>query len=416
MCLNINSKKENGFTLIEMMIATAVASIIGLGIAIYLSQQQRTVKQIESNLRMNHIARQVQRGLGDVKTLLYSAQNSSAPGNQALATCIQATASNNWCKATDPSKPQSFDLIFPVNGNASPAQLDANTLAGHDIGVGPGPSYYQLMNGTHCSRIGSMSPHCNVLVRAFFWATCPPPAGASQGTPGFTQSSCPRAETLHFLYQVSYSPKSGAAGTFDLKVSNIPDDKAFYANGTSGTLSTRGAITISASAFPYTPAAPIVCPKNSTVTGVVNGVAQCACMYPYKQIDPFCKAGVNATSCACTDIQKQCATDERYRGMCPATGGGNCSPGDIICCQVFTQWVPATVGCQQGGRVETVKLVPVDASTSQDACTAASECKIGKWGGTCQVTVNCNEMQLCVYDFVPAGAPPGTTLNCGGGH
>lgn len=424
MFLKKNKNKELGITLVELMIGLGIAGMISVGVATYLSQQQRTVKQLKSNLRMTTIARQVQRAISDPKVISFSAgqagQQGVGPGNIALLNCIksvsQSLADKTSCTSTDPQKQISFDLILPIKGGAPAytlAERDQNTIAGHDVGVSPGPALYKMLDGTHCTRSsvtatgGNAAPlkGCNIQVRAFFWATCPgavPFSGdvlqTTPQAPDFAAPSCPTAQTLHLHYQVSYT--GVGEGSYKLLTSNIPDDKVFYEPGTKKP-STAGAITISVSSLPPPTSTPLFCPTNSTMTGVVNGQPVCKCMYPYKAV-----AGCTGLlgPCACTDVQKTCSPEQRYRGIDTS--------GNTICCDVKCEWrdvnpaMPGS-GCRQGGWVEEIQPVPAAGLTS--SCVAVSECKIGKWGGTCTVPVTCTEKHKCCYDYDPSG---GSSLSC----
>jgi len=441
MAFRKSKKKAGGLTLIELMMGMAITAMIGLGISTYLSYQQATVKQIESNLRMTTIARQVERAISNVKVLTFSVQNSNQPGNNALFNCIRTTQSaiqaGTSCTTTNAQAQQSFDLILPIYspGPFSAAQLDQNTIAGHDFNIAKGPSHYQLADGVHCSRLLNVLPAtCNISVRAFFWATCPPGSGASSGQASFAPSQCPAAQSIHLHYQVSYTPSgaAGSTGTFVLKMDNVPDDRVFYANGVNGKPSTSGAMTLAVNAFPVLAVpAPTACPTNATATSVVNGEPICTCMYPFQPV-AGCIPGVTAKNCACTDNKRTCSPDTRYRGIDLS--------GNIICCPVYCEQLnidplnPMT-GCKQGGWVESIEVpqqtppmswtqlfqywmqfgtLPPPSLPPDLKCSASTECKIGKWGGTCQMPVTCNEAVKCCYDYVPAGSP-GTFGACNSG-
>ena len=440
------NRKSSGVTLVEVSIAIAVTGIVVMAIAAYLSQQQKSVKLLESTLRMTSIAQAVQRALADPAVISFSAYNGHGPGNMQLQNCIAPPSSkfnsktlkwNNapFCTATNPAAQVSFDLILPIKGGApiTPAAVEKNTVAGSSNN----PALYKILDGTTCAR-GTNSPACNLKVTAHFWATCPPvqsgignfqsQTGVAGGTknyqgpggPQFTGAICPAAQSINLRFQVAYAPGPGADLKNVLKIPNIPPDKIFKAQPT------FGAITIPVNTIPG-PANPLLfCPTNSTLIGVKNGVPECQCMFPYKKA-PGCVAG---ETCACIDVDKTCTANERYRGI-------NINTGDIICCPVYCVDVKVDsssgpAGCGIGGWIESITpeyvpppptVAPTNPSAAsgggaappplqivQSSCGATQLCQLGKWGGSCSAEVKCIDHYKCCYEY---GGTTGSACNSG---
>jgi hypothetical protein len=428
-----------------MMMTTAIVGVVALAAATYMSQQQRTVKDVESHLRIVDIANKIQQTITNPTILRNSADLGSAPGNIQLRNCLATTASalanGTSCTATDPQHQVTFDLILPIRPPTivNIASIESNTKAGENSK----PALYKILDGTQCPRSATSDPQCNLRVKAYFWATCPadltflgPTQTETPGrrgrpslvtnstsTPTFAPTVCSRAQTINVRYQVTFSQNATTgAGTTLHNIPNVPDDKLFWTDPSRNTTTTFGAVTLPVSLFPGPSVSPIACPTNSSLIGVVDGVPKCACMFPFKPA-PGCVAG---QTCACIDIDRHCAPDERYRGID--------LNGNIICCPVYCQTVVVTSssstpkGCRTGGWIESIKEIWPTTSVSRTvmqngvpvttnittaykgSCMSDSECSLGKWGGSCSTNVICKESYNCCYEY---GGTTGALCNSG---
>ena len=80
--------KESGITLPDLLVGTAIASMVG-GLSItFLSQQTKTVNKITYASKMRVVAKQIEAAAGRPDVLAASATLSSMRGNFELRNCI----------------------------------------------------------------------------------------------------------------------------------------------------------------------------------------------------------------------------------------------------------------------------------------------------------------------------------------
>lgn len=407
-------------TLVELMIAIGITVTLSLGIATFVSQQQRTVRDMQVNLRTKEIAQRIERALSDPNVIRASSVFSNADGNVALRNCLSLAGDPNAlaCSATDPRAQVGFELILPFRDSSSvaPQLLEKHTIAGSPSQ----PALYNILDGRLCSR-AAPERGCDVKVRAYFWATCGPqdtflgtPGETRSGRPEFTPTLCSTAQTLHLRYQVVYEPAIPRSGSQRIHVSNYPPDKVFWVEKDS-VMSTLGAITIPVSIVPRDiTASESSCAPNFSVTGIQDGEPVCECLFPYT----FVPSGLGDDKGACFAEEKRCAADERFRGV-DADGGVICTQ---VCCETKTiDWnAGGSLGCKRGGWMESIRpiieqIVPPpnrdlpgyarddvsDPSIPDSSCRAdlSSPCAINKYGGSCTTDVTCKEEIKCCYEF-----------------
>lgn len=437
MFIKKNKNKTSGLSLVELVIASGVTAGLALGVGAYLSQQQRNVRTLEANIIMTSIAKNVEKALSNPTTIQMSATFGTAVGNRHLLNCIRkGTGCSNI--ATNPAQQVGFDLVIPLKGGIqlNAANIEANVIAGE----ANRPAMYKLLNGSMCRRQDrNRDPNCNIEVTAQFWATCAPlqnlgntlqipglgSIGSGSISPSLPPNQCAVAQTINLRYRVRFIRGLITSGRIDhfSNINNIPLDKIWNDQR----YVAYGAITVPVNTIPSTPPFPIACPANATMTSVNQGVPTCECIYPFKR-DPNCAPG---QPCACVDVDKHCAPDERYRGTEPN--------GDIRCCKVScypvpnvnssgtstTTWTwngfrwirtttPVASGCSAGGWIESVTPRIPFAGRDQGltgSCMAASTCKIGKWGGSCTTPVTCTEDFWCCSEV-----GINNIVSCNSGH
>ncbi len=434
-------KKNAGVTLVELMVAVGVFSVVAGGVSVFLSQQQLMVRKLQQRLQIRSIARLVERTLQNPAALRASADYGSSLGNGQLKKCLrsqgEAQATNSACSDTDFTKQVSFDLLGQLSDSSSitTSRIQRALVSGEDAR----PALYRLVDGAPCSRDNRPDRNtCNVEVRTYFWATCAPLdtlgfANVSNLDPGnlwgliffalmqrsaptATPTTCLSAQSIHLRYQIRYVPGISQRGVWANTIDNYPPDEIFYDPGK--LFSARGAITLSIAEVPRSESV-ATCPPNYTMTGMKGGEPICKCLPPHKL-----PVGCTGTSCSCTAAAKTCASNYRYRGT-DATG-------NILCCPVWCQNVPIdwsqgspssawvwnwskfkyeykvisnpTLGCGPGGWIESVTpLTPAGAYYPQNgpnpgSCAVKSACQMGKWGGTCSTPVSCTEQYSCCYE------------------
>lgn len=438
-------KKRAGVTLVELMVALGITTILGVGIAGFITTQQETANQMKYAMNMRAIANQIEAAVQNPLNITTSAMFSSLPGNQLLRGCIMfpvrigpgmvvptgatplidpasgATVGYSYGKctaaATDPQHQVPIELFLAStpSGALTPTAIDPKILASNRLtGTSDRPVFYRLKDGVMCLNQNKVTGQCQVEARAYFWATCPAnddflntaPNGAA-APPSFAPRECLTADAVHIRFQITHHfTESRSAKGLVTKVTRqipaIPSDELFFTDSTHAAMSTLGATTISVKQLPTEQYYQFSCPQNFTMTRVNVGAAkqvECECLYPFQltRLDYGREICTLSTS-RCRPNQRYCGTDLRGNPLCQ----------DLDCTQTLR--VPESQGCGPGGWIRDFSYsIPHDkpgGQTYNNACLAQDMCYIWKNGGTCQkeVKVKCSKVIQCCYQKGPCHA------------
>ncbi len=420
-------KKNAGFTLVEILISIGITATVVGAIAGYLSQQNQSVKILESDLVLHSIARTIQRAMNDPSILKNSATLGTSPGNISLRNCIQHQE-GTICNSTDPKRQVSFDLILPVRNPAplTSAILESYVIAGSDSN----PALYKIKDSSPCTRVGmqnsqqsspqnsnsvipqnlSQAPEqdaaCNVTAKVYFWATCPPSQDSlgnqavqvdgntveitqdtqiSQGlATSIDQNTFTYAPTTSVTTNQgapSYAPSTCELaqslhirfqvayhptqnqGGVPLILSNLPPDKVFWSDFPKNTEMS----TFGAVTIPVNTIPGTNMPTLFCPTNMImTGVTNGKPNCECMFPFHFVAGCVPGEPCACVDMQTQCLPTERYRGID--------AEGRILCCPVTCQDVvvetlsspndSTPLGCGVGGWIESITPISPAAPNS----------------------------------------------------
>ena len=208
----------NGFTLIEILISLGIFAIVGVGITVVLTLQQKSARDLEKSSSKLTLTRSLNRAIRNTNALYKSATvSSSTPNNQGslFDYCMNGTGGATGCHATDSvggdPKIYPFYLFSNVAGETTP-------IAGPDMTV-----FYDK-EGKICA---ALSANCSIVSTATFSAYC---AGGAK--------DCPKAESIRFAFRLEEKPFSTfrpVTGSYSLPLGNIM-------NGASPVPSTPGHI------------------------------------------------------------------------------------------------------------------------------------------------------------------------------
>ncbi len=411
------NKHEQGMTLVEVLVSVALTSVLGLGVAIFVSQQNQTLKELQYSMNMRIIAKKIEGAAGRPDVIKASAEQSNLKGNRLLRDCLgwitegdtakRNTAKPKKCTVTDPKNQVAIELIIPYNkkkGKINRKILERNTIAG----TKEKPVRYSLSGTPHCDeKYHTITGSCQIEVKAFFWATCA--ADVSRVSKRIETGSqlpqqdqaCNVAQAINIRYQVEHKYfdafQNGKNLYIDKKLPSIPYDKVFYSDG-KNKMSGFGAITVPTSLIPYEHNYGFECKENYTLVGIKDGQPECKCLYPFKE-----------SNGACVVDEQLCAPGERYRGTD--------AEGHIVCIPVFCQVMnlqktlpnsggTATgVDCGSGGWIEQIEISPSVANDFSKPSCVAEPCRFGKNGGGCEVDVACAGKVRCCFETTPPKVP-----------
>ena len=125
-----NYRSSLGFTLVEVMISVGVMVFAVAAISQLMVDTDSGIKVAQLIETRDEIARNIEQTLQRYDQIVYAAQHSSHPGNQAINKCITkpdlTTNSNTTpqCVSSDGSSPQTFLLV--VKGSSGPLAGDLN--------------------------------------------------------------------------------------------------------------------------------------------------------------------------------------------------------------------------------------------------------------------------------------------------
>lgn len=388
-----------GITLVELAVSMAITSVLAIGVAAFLNQQNHNINDMRHSMRMKIIAKDLEYAASLPQAIYTSAVHSQEPGNQELLACLAAPnapgsggkpLTTSTCTATDPSNQREFALILPVNISLPPSEfkklLEKQTVAGTDSF----PVHYSLDGRRHCAKRNEPGGQgkCQLEARAFFWATCAPDLASIQTTitsgsnlPS-TASSCPEAETINIRVQVRHA-FNPANNITTRQLPAVPRDEVFFDKGSH---TTHGAISTPVRLVPMNLSLGLTCPKNETVTGVRDGDAVCECLFPFEVVTS------GATS-SCEAKNEICQPWERYRGTN--------NKGEIICKPVKCDPISTSLNasCGNGGWVERIELTrPSGLSHAENPVCMAEACRFGPKGGGCDSEVTCYGKTRCCYE------------------
>jgi len=386
------ARRESGLSLLELMISLGLMSVLVLGVATFLSNQQVTVNQLRHVLLMHQMAKTMEEAAGRPDVISFSAFHSILPGNVALRQCITANTPGSapavgvTCTATDPLHPQPFALILPYGelvgaGQASDtsdeAMLQKHTVAGtFDV-----PVSYSLEGKKDCLQADPPDPSCQLRAYAYFWASCPPnfssvsSSGAAGLAPPSLPTSCAVADTIHILYQLVHDPTTIPMGRHAGQLlPSIPPDSVFYIDIPAQTKSTLTAISTPVSLLPLERQQSFQCPVNYSLVQVENGQPVCKCLYPFEEF----KSNFGSTCIASTQT---CGINQRYQGTD--------EKGNIICLPITCNTISdLNATCGVGGWIQKI---------SYTGCSAQT-CQFQKNGGGCSSQISCTGSITCCYD------------------
>lgn len=172
--MTIFRKQTAGFSLVEVMVALAVAGIITLGFTIFSDNLNKSTKMLNNRISRDATGGRVTQLLAQPSTIATSISDAaiaSFPENQKLKNCIFPTATP--CDVTSPASQAPFTLVTGNN---------------QAVSGGTNPVTYSFKGKRDC---GALGPKCPLAVRTTFWATCSDPA----------QTTCSGAQTIHFRTQ-----------------------------------------------------------------------------------------------------------------------------------------------------------------------------------------------------------------------
>lgn len=369
--------KHDGFSLVELVIALGISTILGLGIATFLRSQQVTVYALKSSLVMHQLAKTLEEAAGRPDVVAFSALYGKSGGSSDLRACL-GQVSGAPCLATQAINQRGMELILPftVGNEIESTRLEKNTIAGTE----EHPVWYTL-EGKKCAPTASLPLTCVLQASAYFWASCPAnlsglsaetstDTGTASGGVHFS-AQCEKADAVHLRIHVVHVPKGSHSG--DRRFPSIPSDSVFYENPQSKSMSATGAISTATSFIPSVSGLSFSCPINYTVTQILDGKPKCECLYPFQELE-------SDFITLCTSHEQKCGFNERYRGTD--------ENGTIICRPITCHQQDLGSSCSVGGWIQKVIY---------NKCTT-DECKYEQFGGGCAKEITCTGSIVCCYD------------------
>jgi prepilin-type N-terminal cleavage/methylation domain-containing protein len=250
--------QSQGLSLIEMLIALSILSVISLGVASLLTDTSQVIKNTEITDVRDQIARDIESAMQKFNLVKMSAGLTGQPtpdvvptdpGNLALANCLSDHDKNrpNKCDASKRQLP--FVMYSRTRGGKVP-------IAGGDNNS----AVYYSLNGSPCSQV-----NCRYFrADAYFTPTCI--ASTAVGSARSTAQTCSQARSVTLQYQVvPLKPLPGAQRTLSKRPENL--EESSIEHKVSGILSGQ------------------FCPSMAKMTGyTTDGKIVCECIAGAKKV------------------------------------------------------------------------------------------------------------------------------------
>ncbi|MBC62057.1 MAG: hypothetical protein CMP11_06330 [Zetaproteobacteria bacterium] len=425
-------KGQEGFSLVEVMIASSISIFIGAIILVFIKMETDYAKAIKYSFIMKKIAKNIELAASTPTNLRGSASISSAEGNMGLRNCLLrlgATGSLTQDEVNDLNRNSDVSCSPSYTNPSSQIPFELYTIPKKFVGLSRQKIYddrdflrrinsfllagtrtnrvfYRLSDGSRCLQTREPNEDCQIEAIAYFWASCPAEKNSGQNT--ITPTSCPSAQAINVRYQVIHHFNSLTNSKLKLKrkIPSIPPDEVFWINKMTDTLSTTRAITTPTSIVPSADYFDFSCETNYTITRIEDGQAVCECKNPYVISNGQCIRNFST-----------CLDNQRFRGF-QTDGSAICQ--NIYC--VETQSLEA--GCRPGGWIETLEPIEIEANVDPgkgdgyvktgNACATIDISSQGftpdrcgmdspdsKNGGVCETAVNCIVSIKCCYEVNP---------------
>lgn len=380
---------EKAFTLVEILVSLAITSVLSLLIGFFMTRQSRQADFLSYRLNMQTVYDRVEQAITSRTVLSYSSLF-----NSDLLNCLNQSNTSD-CTATDPRSPKSLTLYdFPDSIRKS-LLIQGETISISD------PDSYQVTGSSYSYKTSALCTsktldrsHCQYEVKADFWATCGTADEylGEKNSPGSTTSysledipqECDQAKTIHIRFQVRHNRPEGSP-FLPFQIESMPKDDAFKESAIAIPVSSIPPVSFKS--FKKNEAGTFLCGKNEYLTGILKGVPQCECLYPFKrQESGFCEISLGGS----------CLEGERYRG--------NDEDGKPICQKVYCENVSIARGCAFGGWIEGIQnnFWSFTERTNENACAVVTDqCDIQEPNESCSVEVLCDQNIICCYDTEP---------------
>ncbi len=436
------------------MTSLAVAGIIGLVAATFLSRQLETTEELKATMVMHGIAKSIETAIARPEIIRASALYSTNAyvsrstdkklqnnGNQDLLNCIRKPTAENQptCTSTDPGNPVSFDLIRPIGNDLTAnaiAKLTYDAITKNTLAGGEFPLLYSLDGFKDCFLGGAkldqeekikqiasripLDPFCQFAVTTSFWATCPadnldallPPTKigsitpcergydgfsfCGSSTPGVTSGTFTSDSALFGPFIPKRAPKCPIADSINIiyQIRHVPS--LGHINKFSKTLAPIPAN----QAFNANPGFGAISVAVSAIGAITDKELACPPNQSISSIlngqaicqclPPFHYDPPDSNNCVIAEA-KLCGATERYRGLN--------EKGNVICKPVSCEYMSMNDGCRMGGWIEQlISYYDHPYSPLTSGCRV-SNCWVGKYGGECNAQVVCEGFIRCCYEI-----------------
>ncbi len=234
---------NRGFTIIEVLVATALMGVAALGMAELFTGQNRQIHTIQVKANLDQLRNVVQSSAKDPDTILYTAQKTdpAAGGalmNPQLSSCVFSTG---------PSDPN----LDCTEGWSPAPDVRLFSRDGHEV------TGFYTWNGVHCAKtVTASSVTCPFQVSATFRPACPLNAALTIG------GLCARAQTVQIGWKIEQKTE----------LPSFPHQNTIQANFVDST-SSAYAVPVSTQNIKATANVAVNCPPITLTAGMLTSAS-----------------------------------------------------------------------------------------------------------------------------------------------